>query len=325
MAIDTLTGELSLTSQDIETHVHELSRKFQNMAQAAKEQTSTVRNLMSSVQSIELNGESIPLADISASLSQTLADLVDKITQLTSRSVAMSEALGAVQDEIKSMQASITRIEKINKQTKLLSLNAKIEAARAGAAGRGFAVVATEIGDLAGAVNALSDAVKKQILTVSDGVQRGGSLLKEISTIEMSDDNVNAQARIRDMMDCLVHQNEAIADALNKTASSSQEMENAVNGAIVGMQFQDRVMQRIQNVNGALAVLGSSAASLAAHAPAGAGAGVSQAGQDMLHGIVGSFSLGEMRDRFTGAMHVEGVSMPHIVSAPESSTEIELF
>ena len=149
------------------------------MATAARAQTETVEGLMSSVQNIELNGESIPLADLSASLSRTLTELVEKINQLTTRSVAMSHALGDVQAEIKSMQASITQIEKINKQTKLLSLNAKIEAARAGAAGRGFAVVATEIGDLAGAVNTLSDTVKKQILTVSDGVQRGGSLLRK--------------------------------------------------------------------------------------------------------------------------------------------------
>ena len=307
-AIETLSGELTLTSHDIETHIHELAAKFQNMAAAARAQTETVQGLMSSVQKIELDGESIPLADLSASLSQTLTELVEKINQLTTRSVAMSHALGDVQAEIRSMHASITQIERINKQTKLLSLNAKIEAARAGAAGRGFAVVATEIGDLAGAVNTLSDTVKKQILTVSDGVQRGGNLLKEISTIEMSEENVNAQARIKAMMSCLVDQNATIADALNKTANSSQEMEQAVSGAIVGMQFQDRVMQRIQNVNGALAVLGHSSASIASRMPSPAGSAASQAGDGLLREVADTFSLGEMRDRFAAAMQLEGLS-----------------
>ena len=313
-AIESLSGELSLTSQDIETHVHELASKFQKMAQAARSQTETVQGLMSSVQTIELRGESIPLADLSASLSQTLTELVEKITQLTNRSVAMSGALGEVQQEIRSMQASITQIEKINKQTKLLSLNAKIEAARAGAAGRGFAVVATEIGDLAGAVNALSDTVKKQILTVSDGVQRGGSLLKEISAIEMSEENVNAQARIKAMMNCLVDQNAAIANALQKTAVSSQEMEQAVSGAIVGMQFQDRVMQRIQNVNGALGVIGREFASLANAAGA-------EADEAILREIADSFSLGEMRDRFAAAMQLDGMPVPqNTARAPQPQT-----
>ena len=317
-AIDTLSGELSLTSHDIETHVHELASKFQKMAQAARAQTETVQGLMSSVQKIELHGESIPLADLSISLSQTLTELVDKINHLTNRSIAMSGALGEVQQEILSMQASITQIEKINKQTKLLSLNAKIEAARAGAAGRGFAVVATEIGDLAGAVNALSDTVKKQILTVSDGVRRGGSLLKEISAIEMSDENVNAQARIKAMMNCLVDQNAAIAEALQKTAVSSQDMEQAVSGAIVGMQFQDRVMQRIQNVNGALAVISRAAGSCA-------GASGPEASDAILREIGGSFTLGEMRDRFAAAMELDGASAPQDASASTATVDVELF
>ncbi len=323
--IETLSGELVLTSDDIETHVRELSGKFQNMASAARAQTQTVEGLMSSVQKIELDGESIPLADLSAGLSQTLTDLVDKINQLTARGSAMSLALADVQAEIKSMQASITQIERINKQTKLLSLNAKIEAARAGAAGRGFAVVATEIGDLAGAVNTLSDTVKKQILTVSDGVLRSGSLLREISSIEMSEENVNAQTRIKAMMGCLVDRNAAVAEALHKTAVSSQEMEQAVSGAIVGMQFQDRVMQQLQNVNGALAIIGRAATSLAAQSPGTPVASASEVVDAILREVAGALSLGAMRDRFAAATHLKGESAPKDTSVAAAPADVELF
>ena len=138
----------------------------------------------------------------------------------------------------------------------------------------------------------------------------------------MSDENVNAQARIKAMMDCLVDQNAAIADALQKTAVSSQEMEQAVNGAIVGMQFQDRVMQRIQNVNGALAILGRAAASLAGQTP---GSSASQAGDSLLREVAGTFSLGEMRDRFATAMQLDGVAMPASASSAAASLDVELF
>lgn len=324
--IETLSGELVLTSQDVETHVRELSSRFQNMASAARAQTATVEGLMSSVQNIEVNAESIPVAELSESLSRTLTELVEKINQLTSRGVAMNHALGAVQDEIKSMHASITQIERINKQTKLLSLNAKIEAARAGSAGRGFAVVATEIGDLAGAVNALSDTVKRQILTVSDGVQRGGSLLKEISAIEMSEENVDAQARIKAMMDSLVDRNSATAEALHKTAVSSQEMEQAVSGAIVGMQFQDRVMQEIQNVNAALAILGRAAVSLGAKGPDAPGTSASEAVDTILREVANVICLGAMRDRFMAAVQLKEESEPlNTGVAVGAGAEVELF
>ncbi len=184
-AIEALAEELSLTSKDIETNVEGLSSKFQHIALAAREQTETVQVLMRSVQRIDLHGEAIPLTELAASLSETLSQLVGKIVYLSSRSVAMVYALEDVQAEIKSMQSSIAQIEKINRRTNLLSLNAKIEAARAGPAGRGFAVVATEVGELARTVNTLSETVKRQISSVAEGVRRGDDLLKEISTIDM--------------------------------------------------------------------------------------------------------------------------------------------
>jgi hypothetical protein len=78
--------------------------------------------------------------------------------------------------------------KKIVSQTKLLSLNASIEAARAGAAGRGFAVVAQEVQKLANstakAANEFADVVLKRI-THSTGM--AGGLVEQMEGLRLQD------------------------------------------------------------------------------------------------------------------------------------------
>lgn len=327
-ANDALMGELSRTSEDVESSVSGIVTRFQQMALTAHEQTKTVQSLMSTVHAIDVDGVAVPLPELARSVADVVSSLVEKVILLSSRSVAMVYALEDIQSEIKSMQASIAQIDKINKQTNLLSLNAKIEAARAGAAGRGFAVVATEVGELARSVNTLSDTVKHQMSSVSEGLKRGDGLLREISSIDMTDENLKAHERIKVMVERLVAQNATIGDALAKTAATSQEMEQAVSGAIVGMQFQDRVMQHIQNINAALAVMSRIGGMLAAKAQAEFKEPTLGLRENaMLGDIASQFTLSDLRKRFAAALGISGEwqTQNGVNSKSAGESDIDLF
>jgi methyl-accepting chemotaxis protein len=263
---------------------------------------------------VQYEGKTISLGEIASSLGATLSDLIQKIIEVSSRGVSMVYSLDTVLEDLKTIDGSITQIDHINRQTNLLALNAKIEAARAGEAGRGFAVVAEEVRDLARTVNDLSSSIRAQINSISAGLQESYAMLKDIATIDMSEENLHANARINTMMKSLVEQNERMSNVLQQSATNAEEIANNVSAAIVGMQFQDRTKQRLENVNDVLKVLAGTLEDMRADTanlvpPQKIENDVDHA---WLHRMIAQCTLGEMRERF-----VEKILMPSEARAHE--------
>ena len=125
----------------------------------------------------QLSGQSVQLHQASMEQNRSTEELVDEVTHVKERLANVAEssdqtrsqteeisrriqsaneqmaALSSAMDDISANAQQITKIAKdiedIAFQTNILSLNASVEAARAGAAGKGFAVVANEVKQLA--------------------------------------------------------------------------------------------------------------------------------------------------------------------------------
>jgi Methyl-accepting chemotaxis protein len=118
-----------------------------------------------------------------------VAQLIDK----TNLSNAASEKINAItlhnNENAAKIENAGSMIKNIAEQTNLLSLNAAIEAARAGTTGKGFAVVANEIGKLAEQANKFANDIMEVINELKINSQNAVEVMKEVSTIthEQSD------------------------------------------------------------------------------------------------------------------------------------------
>lgn len=96
---------------------------------------------------------------------------------------ALSTAAIGIKEEVKRTDDIIRIIGEISDQTKLLGLNAAIEAARVGSEGRGFAVVAEEIRKLSSQSNNSAKDVKSILLQISKSTDAINKEIQEIGAV----------------------------------------------------------------------------------------------------------------------------------------------
>ncbi len=176
--------ELAATSRQQESTVQGFSASTNQIAAAAKQISATSQELMSTMDGVNLVASQT--ADLAEQGKNGLRSLDDTMERLARTSSAMSARLAAIREEASEITGVVTTISKVADQTNLLSINAAIEAEKAGEQGLGFLVLAREIRRLADqtavATLDIEQMVKQMQAAVSAGVMEIDRFAEEVRT-----------------------------------------------------------------------------------------------------------------------------------------------
>jgi methyl-accepting chemotaxis protein len=190
-------GTLGVELADVAGNLEEVTGRVTNEAERFKSLRVAAEGMVTGNREINRASEGAQQAASAAGTeiadSRTLmGEAVEHIDVLTGSVAHMEERLGSFSDLIRQVGTVAESIERIARQTRLLSLNAGIEAVRAGEAGRGFAVVAAEVKTLAEETRTATVRIGEIVRALGEQID---GLVKESGEATLHAGNAQAGAR----------------------------------------------------------------------------------------------------------------------------------
>jgi methyl-accepting chemotaxis protein WspA len=238
--VNTSLTEIGATANEQQATASEIAATTTEIGATSKEISVTSKELLGTMNEVSAVAEQT--ATVAGNGQAGLSRMESTMRHVTDAAASINAKLAVLNEKAGNINQVVTTITKVADQTNLLSLNAAIEAEKAGEAGRGFAVVATEIRRLADqtavatydidqTVKEIQSAVAAGVMGMdrfSDEVRRGIQEVQQLGEqLSLIIQQVQTLAprfvAVNEGMQAQANGAEQISDALAQLGESSQQ------------------------------------------------------------------------------------------------------
>jgi methyl-accepting chemotaxis protein len=235
--------------EEVSASIEEITAGIDSVAANAAEQNRSLKSLFSTMNS---------LSDLIKEMAARMKETMEVIGQVSGSARSGEQSLTVMNDSMANigkssgeMRGIIQIINDISDRINLLSLNAAIEAARAGDAGRGFAVVADEISKLADATASSIKDIGRLIQTNESEIENGTrNVASVVETINAIIHGIETISRMNSIISGNINRQTEENATINANAESvrakSEEILNAMNEQKNAL---GEILQSVANIN----------------------------------------------------------------------------
>ncbi len=245
--LDSLAQHVHETAEDLQHSVLQISSGFGGMAARVRETVETAHSGLTSDSGLNTD-------DTIHEIRAVLGSLLSAVQESTNSSQQLSERLQKLEQTLGEVNASLRQVETIAEEARIVGLNGRLEAARAGSHGAAFNVVANETKNLGVHAAETSASIRKQVEQLNHSLHQVSTELRERISIDAAS-AMDSQVKVTNLLDQLGVMHHGLTSSLQRTESLSKAVSCDITTSIMALQFQDRVNQRLDHVVEALQAL----------------------------------------------------------------------
>ena len=240
--LEFLSDDLTQTRSLLGDAVGTLDAGFRELGEmSAAQQKTAVRCLENLTLTDSDKGDADSFA---AQTDQILQDFVDLIIDVSRQSMLMVRRFMAVSELMEEVDGVLGESKRIADQSRLLAINAAIEAAGAGVLGKSFAVVAQEVKVLSAESRGFTQNIEEVLSTIRSEVGGLCELAQNAASRDMTS-TMESKERVAAMMERMSDINSTVNRDVDLLSAQSEGISKSVAEVVRGLQFEDIVGQLV--------------------------------------------------------------------------------